>query len=70
MTVDDIAVIRTFNNLREKFPFDPDGVRFYFFPYSMSTFIVHRYCSSYQHMLRIQYEKEKAKDWRKTQEVR
>jgi hypothetical protein len=65
----DEAITRNFNNTRSRLGFDPLGVRYHFFPYSPITFMSHRYCSSYQNMLRIQYEKEKAKDWNKAQEV-
>jgi len=72
MTVSPIqdAVPRIFNHIRDRFPFNPLGSVVFFFPYDKNSGLMSdRYASQYQHMLRIQYEKEKAKDWNKAQEV-
>jgi hypothetical protein len=82
MTVDGNSVTRIFNHIRDKFPSHLHGGRFdylgvmgtfdlrrSFLPYDDNGMMYGRYASQYQNVLRIQYEKEKAKDWNKAQEV-
>jgi len=62
MTVSPIqdAVPRIFNRIRDQFPHD--YLEGSFLPYDKNSGLLSdRYASQYQHMLRIQYEKEKAK---------